>query len=321
MKTVVHLIFVTFLSILVPMTVTAQGFNAPKPGVSGRVQVGAAFLQTNNQLSTDSSNRRTNDLDGPADAYDNGLGFASVNLRYLFENGTAVYFGNPLEVGETFAVTAGVNRPVGTSRLDLSVNWLPVEERWKNPYQTDAARDETDVDAYGLKLKWQEIAGTPLEVDYSIDQVAIEHDDIGDLEDDLKRDGLTHELGVTYTLPIQPGLSFKPELTYTYADKAGLANSYHGIKIAGMLQRARPPWVLIGLVSGFFNQYEKRHPLFEKTREESGLSTFVQLMRLNLFGIERLFASIGGGYVWSDANIDFFDSRTLIGLAGVGIKF
>jgi hypothetical protein len=61
--------------------------------------------------------------------------------------------------------------------------------------------------------------------------------------------------------------------------------------------------------------------LFGKTRHESGITTFAQVMRLNLFNVERLFASFGAGYVWSNANIDFFDSQTVIGLASVGINF
>jgi hypothetical protein len=88
-----------------------------------------------------------------------------------------------------------------------------------------------------------------------------------------------------------------------------------------LLKRVQPPWVLIGLVSAFHNQYQQTHPLFDKTRQESGMFTFAQVMRLNLFEVERLFASFGAGYIWSDANIDFFDSQTVIGLASVGINF
>jgi hypothetical protein len=87
-----------------------------------------------------------------------------------------------------------------------------------------------------------------------------------------------------------------------------------------LLKRAQPPWVLIGLVSGLHNQYQQTHSLFDKTRQESGMFTFAQVMRLNLFGVERLFTSFAAGYSWSDANIDFFDSQAVIGLASVGIN-
>jgi len=42
---------------------------------------------------------------------------------------------------------------------------------------------------------------------------------------------------------------------------------------------------------------------------------------MNLFGFDHLFGSIGGGYILSDANIDFYDSQTLIGIALLGWNF
>ena len=110
-------------------------------------------------------------------------------------------------------------------------------------------------------------------------------------------------------------------MAYTYTDKQGRSNSYQGVKAGALLQRARPPWVLIGVVYGAFHQYEETHPLFDKTRQEGVVTTFAQVMRLNLFGYSHLFANVGGGYIWADSNIDFFDSQTVIGLASLGIRF
>ncbi len=321
MKHILRHLLITFCFITAPMTLHAQGPEGSESGFSGRLQAGAFFMQTDSQLSTEDTNRRTEDLDGPADTHDLSSGLASAYLRYQFENGTALYAGNPLEVGEGFALAAGVSRPMASGTLDVAATWLPVKEVWKNPYQTVIARDQTDVDVYGLRVQLQEIAGSPWEVNFSIDRIEIKDDEIGDIENDLKRSGLVHELGVKYTLPLQPGIILSPELNYTYGDIDGRSNSYQGIKFGVLMQRVRPPWVIIGIVSGSYDQYQKAHPLFGKTRHESGITTFAQVMRLNLFGMERLFASAGAGYVWSDANIDFFDSRTVIGLASIGINF
>ncbi len=321
MKHILPRLLLTVLFIATPLTIHAQGPDDSKSGLSGRLQGGAVFVQTDSQLFTEDTNRRTDNLDGPADTQEEILGLAAVYLRYQFEGGTAVYAGNPLEVGEGLALAAGVSQPMGASTLDVAVTWLPIKEVWKNPYQTSSARDKTDVDAYGLRVQMQQVAGSPWEVIYNIGRIDIEDDEIGDFEDDLKRSGWIHELGVKYTLPLQPGISLSPELSYSYGDIEGRSNSYHGIKLGAMLQHVRQPWVLIGLISGFHHQYQKTHPLFDKTRKESGITTFTQVMRLNLFGVERLFASFGAGYIWSDANIDFFDSQTVIGLVSVGINF
>ena len=309
------------LFVATSLTAHAQGPDGAEPGFSGRLQCGAFFMQTDSQLSAEGTNRRTDGLDGPADTHEIISGLASVFLHYQFKGGSAIYAGNPLEVGEGFALAAGVSRPMGAGTLDVAMIWLPIQEVWKNPYQTGSARVKTDVDAYGLRVQLQEVAGTPWEVTYNIGRIDIEDDEIGDLEDDLKRSGWTHELGVQYTLPLKPYVSLSPELSCTYGDIEGRSNSYHGIKLGVQVQRVRPPWVLIGLMSGFHHQYQKTHPLFDKTRQESGITTFAQVMRLNLFGMERLFASFGAGYVRSHANIDFFNSQTVIGLGSVGINF
>lgn len=321
MKYILRKLLLSVLLIAAPLSVLAQGPEGPTTGFSGRIQAGAFFIQTDSQLSTEDTNRCIKDLSGPADTHNMTSGLATVYLRYQFENGAAVYAGNPLEVGEGFSLAAGVSQPIGPSTLDVAATWLPIKEVWKNPYETIKARDQSDADVYGLRVKVEDIAGSPWEIEYSVDSIDIDDDEIGNLDDNLKRNGWDHEFGVKYNIHLQSGFSLRPELSYTYSDMEGCSNSYQGFKLGALLQRAKPPWVFIGIISGSHNQYQKTHPLFGKTRHESGITTFAQLMRLNLFGVERLFASLGGGYVWSDANIDFFDSQTVIGLASVGINF
>ena len=306
---------------LVPATAFAQEAPPDPGGLSGRLQVGGFFLQTDSQLSTEGTNRRTSDLDGPAAPHTLLSGLAAVYLRYQFESGTALYAGNPLEAGEGLAVAAGVSQPIGESTLDFSVTWSPIEEVWENPYQTNDAREETAVDAYGFKLEWQEIGGGPWQLSYGLGRIDVEDDVIGELEPDLERDGWIHRLGVEYTLPLSPGVELKPHLRYAYADREGESNRYHGMEAGFLVQRARPPWVLVGVLSGAYHHYPEDHPLFSEDRRDGILTAFGQVMHLNLFGFEQLFASMGAGYIRSDSSIDFFDSQTVVGLASVGINF
>jgi len=311
---------IALLFIPVSLMAYAQGPDDSGSGFSGRIQGGAFFFQTDSQLATDNDSISL-DLDGPAETYDDISAMASVYLKYQFENGTAVYAGNPLEVGEGFSLNAGVVQPLGATSLDASVTWLPISEVWKSPYLTNANRDKSDADVYGLKFNLLTIGGSPWEAAYKLDRIDIEEDDIGDMEDDLKRTGWSHNFGVKYTFPFRPGGILRPEITYTFTDLDGRSNSYHGLDAGVLLQQTMLPWVFIGRVSVFYNDYQKNHPLFDKTRKEGGISAFAQVMRLNLFGVERLFTSLVTGYVWSDANIDFFDSQTVVGLASIGINF
>ena len=314
-------LFVAVIMIVAPQTVIAQDFGGSKSGLSGSLQVGAYFLQTDSQLYAENNNRDIDDLDGPADSYDEIEGLASIFLRYQFEGGTALYAGNPLEIGQDFAFSAGVIQPLSNSTLDVALVWIPINDVWKNPYQLDRAREKTNMDARGLRIKWQEIAGSPWEVTYNIDRIDIDNDEIGDLEKDLQRDGWKYELGVKYALSLNKAFSLRPELSLSYGDIEGQSNSYLGVDGGVQLQHVRSSWVLTGQLSGFYNQYEKKHPFFDKTRQELGAMALVQAMRLNLFGVEPLFANFVAGYAMSDANIDFFDSQTIFGLATVGINF
>lgn len=314
-------IAISLTIILIAGVSFAQNPEEDTSGFSGRIQAGGLFLQTDSQLSTDGSSRRVDDLDRPADTHKAVIALASVYLRYQFENGTALYAGNPLEVGEGLSLAAGVTQPTGAGTLDVAVTWLPIEEVWKDPYQTSGARDQTDVDVYGLKIEWQRIGGSPWELNYRIDRVDVDNDVIGDIESDLERDGWIHQVGLKYNLDLQPGTSLKPGMAVSVADMDGASNRYHGVQVETLLQRARPPWILIGVLQGALHRYQETHPLFDKTRRDTQVTTFAQIMRLGLFGYPRLFATVAGGYVWSQSNIDFFDSRTLLGLASVGINF
>ncbi len=313
-------LFIAVILIFAPQTIVARDFEGSESGLSGSLQVGAYFLQTSSQLYAENSNRDIDGLDGPADSYDEIEGLASIFLRYQFEGGTALYAGNPLEIAHDFALSAGVIQPLSKSTLDVALAWLPINDVWKNPYQLDGARDRTNMDARGLRIKWQEIAGSPWEVIYNIDRIDIDNDEIGDLEKDLKRDGWKYELGVKYALSLNKAFSLRPELSFSYGDIEGQSNGYLGVNGGVQLQHVQSSWVLTGQLSGFYNQYEKNHPLFDKTRQEMGAMALVQAMRLNLFGVEPLFANFVAGYAMSDANIDFFDSQTIFGLATVGIK-
>ncbi len=304
-----------------PLAIQAQERHGTDRGLSCRIQGGAVYIQTNSQLSTESANAQTSDLDGPAETHEKTTGIASLYMNYRFDDGTALYFGNPLEVGEGLSLKAGVSHPLEFLTLDVALTYLPVGEVWKNPYLTNGARQKSDIDVHGMEVLIKEIADSPWEVSYKLNRVDIKNDDIGALEGDLDRSGQTHEVGLKYTMTYPSRLSIRPELSYTYANLNGPANRYEGLKLGVLLQQASPPWMFIGVVSGFYNQYEKQHPLFGNRRQEEGLTTFAQVMRLNLFGSERLFASVGAGYVWSNANIDFFDSQTLIGLASAGVNF
>jgi len=311
----------TVFMILPPLADSAERPPDPETGFSGKCLAGFYAFQTDSRLSTDDDNRRIQDLNGPSDTYDLASVFASIDLMYRFENGTKVYAGNPLEDSKGLALAAGVSRPSALGTLDVALTWAPFEEVWKNPYDTTEIRETSDVETYGLRVQWEQIAQSPFNIEYSAERTEVEDDVIASLYEELERSGWTHEMAVSYGLRFGPTFSLTPEAGVTFGDIEGKSNRYHGFTLGAKFQRITPPWVFIGMASGSHQRYQKIHPLFGKTRRETGMTAFVQAIRLNLFNVERLFASFGAGCIASDSNIDFYDSRTAFVLAGVGFNF
>ena len=140
MKRITVKFLIIVLIIVSPLTVLAQNPGKSESGLSGRIQGGAFFLKTDSQLLVTDSDTINTDLEGPAETYDEFSALASVYLHYQFESGTAVYAGNPMEVGEGLSLNAGVIQPIGATSLDVGFTWLPINEVWKNPYRTNAVR-------------------------------------------------------------------------------------------------------------------------------------------------------------------------------------
>jgi len=69
----------------------------------------------------------------------------------------------------------------------------------------------------------------------------------------------------------------------SYGDIEGRSNSYLGDNGGVLLQHVRSSWVFTGQVAGFYNQYQKTHPLFDKTRQEFGVMALARAVRMNLF--------------------------------------
>ncbi|MGD8993327.1 MAG: DUF2860 family protein [Desulfobacterales bacterium] len=73
---------------------------------------------------------------------------ALFNLRYTFaESGRQVYLGTPLELSGPPGLSLGFVQPFSNgSRLDLSVFIRLFSEVWRDPYLTNASREETRID-------------------------------------------------------------------------------------------------------------------------------------------------------------------------------
>ncbi len=307
--------------ILMPFLVLAETADDEEGKFSARLQAGAYYLQTDSQLYVSDDNAQNNNLNNSAETYDEFQALASLYLEYRFKNGTTLYAGNPLEIDKDLALSAGVIQPLGKSSLDVSLVWTPIDEVWANPYQVGTARTETDMDALGLRVKFQQIAGSPWEGYYHLDSTTIKDDEIGNLDRDLRRSGYAHALGLKYTFALNESFSIRPEAGYAYGDLDGASNSYQGFQLGALVNYQHQFWMVSGQVFGICNQYDKVHSIFGETRDETGFVAMAQVTRMNLFKNKYLFANCMAGYASTDANIDFFDQQTALCLLSLGINY
>lgn len=299
----------------------AQRPGAERPGFSGMIQAGAAYLSTTSQLEADDDNERITSLDSDADAVDTWLPAILFDLNYRFPNGTALFFGTPLDTGG-YGLTLGASHTLADKgKISLFGRYGIGGEVWKDPYLLNANREETDEDTFGGGLTYERILGTGLKLAYTYEKVDVDDDEIGALFDSLQRDGNIHDFGVSYSLNLGGGNILIPGFSYTMAEMDGDAQSHDGYEGSIRYIRAGRKWALNIALSYETAEYDAEHPIFDKTREEEIYGGVGILTWREPLGYAKWFMNFGLGAEFTDANIDFFDSDDYLSFVTVGYDF
>jgi hypothetical protein len=292
-------------------------------GFSGRISAGAGFMTSTDQLKTSDENKRIDSLSGDADRYDKFMPLALFNLGYTFaESGRQVYFGTPMELSGPPGLSLGFVQPFSDgSRLDISVFTRPFSEVWRDPYQINANRKETREYNYGTRFAYQQILGTGFGLSYAFSRIDVNVDDIGDRFDDLERDGYIHSAEVEYVFRLAETLSLSPDFKLSIGDLDGEANAYTGYQFGlGLRKFSKSYQLMLKAAIGWYD-YDDRHPIFSKTRNDTNYSVFGMLTRSDLFRQDYLFGTLMAGYRYRDSNIGFLEAQTFLSGAMIGIEF
>ena len=87
----------------------AWGSKEESQGFSGRIQAGAGYVTSTDQLKKD-ADKRLDGLNTNADRFDRGIPLVLLDLRYTFASGRQLYFGTPMESGGAARLIAGCRR-------------------------------------------------------------------------------------------------------------------------------------------------------------------------------------------------------------------
>ena len=292
-------------------------------GFSGRISAGAGFMTSTDQLKTTDENKRIDSLSGDADWYDKFMPLALFNLEYTFaESGRQVYFGTPMELSGPPGLSLGFVQPFSDdSRLDISVFTHLFSEVWRDPYLINADRKETREYNYGARFAYQQILGTGFGLSYAWSRRDVNVDDIGDRFNDLERDGYIHNTEVEYVFRLGDTMSLSPDFKLSIGDLDGEANAYTGYQFGLGFQKFSKAYLLMLKAAIGWDDYDDKHPIFSKTRNDTNYSVFGMLTRSDLFGQDYLFGTLMAGYRYRDSNIGFLEAQTFLSGAMIGIEF
>jgi hypothetical protein len=245
-------------------------------------------------------------------------------VNYTFEDQWQVFFGTSLEDALTLDGVSqfGVRKGLGASGI-LQVGYLfsgiPTQT-WEDPYAEGVKREETDRDSSGLRVQWDRVMGSAVELTFSYRDISIEKELSGQgvtsvpcdvaCQDLLRRDGDQYSFDVSYLFKLGEGSRhlLRPMVRYTIEDRDGEA-------ISGDAYRLQLSYVFLGqgytvasnVAFGDTSQ-DERNPLFGVTTDSSFYAVDTTLLY-------RLPASSGrwqamGSILWGkdDSNVRFYDA-------------
>ena len=105
-------------------------------------------------------------------------------VNYTFGNGWQAFFGTSLEDAVTLdgATQLGARKDLGSAGImqaGILFSGIPTQV-WEDPYAEGVERKETDRDSTGVRLQWDRILDTGLELTFSYRDISIDNERSGE---------------------------------------------------------------------------------------------------------------------------------------------
>jgi len=281
------------------------------------IELGILSIEQANNLNTWSSNKRIETLASAPQSHSRLLPVVLFDLNLKYGKANFLYLKTPILELESAGIALGTEYQLNKDRgaLDVSISFFPFDEAWKNPYLTGVDRQATDVTRFGIKLAWKDMLKTGVDVNLRAETIDVQHDEIGELFDTLRRDGSTYEVSVSYAFTLTQAVRLKPELGFRRGDLDGESNSYDGYTASLMLIYANRRYMLMPRLFYGARDYEETHPLFDDKRDDSSWGAVLMATYFSPFDLKDYFVRGFLGYAETNSNISFFDTEgTFAGL-------
>jgi hypothetical protein len=313
-------------------------------GFSGFIRPGVGYMNYKSNmvasfLGFDLSDKKADSLDDSPDSQSTGIALVPFELAYTFAGTrTQLFVGTDLTDLIRFDYTqqAGIKQGIGKLGIlegGVLFSGIPAKV-WKDPYLVGQNRDDTKRKSNGGRLTWDRIFGSQLQVRYTYRNIDIDSEKSGDSISSLTsgerkrldRNGDRHLGEIWYRFNFAQKHWLAPSFTYTNNDLDGDAMAGDAYDFQLTYSYFGNPFTFI--TNGFIGKadYDKRNPIFDKTRDDDRFGITTQLLYKNpwdwsLFGSNPMNFYISAAFVETDANIDFYDQEALFTTAGVFFKW
>ncbi len=262
-------------------------------------------------------------IDSLFDAPERVTDFVSVvdgEIGYRFAGSpTYLIAGNSIEdpVRYDFTSRLGVRQGLaggGIVEAHLLFSAIPARA-WEDPYVTGRAREATDRNSRGVRLAWDRIGGTGIEVDLIARWIDHENDRSGAFpalpaaqRRLLARDGWLRQVRAAWRIPVAPRHHLIPGMTFQDNDRDGGAVTSRG-------GGSEIGYNWFGAVAQVFatlraeaTRFEEDHPLYGRRADARGAGlTIIALFPGWLPGAWS--GGLVGAFHDEDSDIAFFDAR------------
>ena len=316
------------LTLLISASAHAVSPIPDQDGFSGFLSLGlgAASVESNflaEAIGQDLGDKNISSLGSP-DSESIALPLVAFELSYVFDGKTQLFVGNLLEdyLRLDFSTRFGVRQDLGSAGLGaVSLLASPSAIKvWENPYATGVDRDSTDRTASGIRLSWDKIMGTGLEIRVSTREIDIDDEESGtglgltaaEIAS-LDRNGDQNTLNVSYLFGDSKTSKFLVGVSSTEADLDGDAMSYDStsFELTWLYTPDKALKVVTNLVVGS-RDYDAVHPVFGEKAD----------MDFSAFSVTGFFPGLWGFKDWvpnallvvgrDDSDVSFFDSEVTI---------
>ncbi len=313
-----------------------------KSGFSGFIHPGVGYLSIESNtvakiLSFDLSDQRIGDLRDEPDTESTAIFTLPYRLAYTFAGSrTELFLGT--EMGDLLAFDTaqqlGLKQEVGS--LGVFQAGFLFSDRvkvWRDPYVTSRNRDATGRQNVGGQLVWDKVFGSNLELEYSLRKVDITNESSGNFlglsnsdRGRLDRNGTVHRASAGYGLKFGNRHTLTPQIAFFYDDLDGEAMANNGVDLQLTYLYGGDPVSLV--LNGFVGQadYDKRNPIYGKTRDDDRYGASATLYYKNpwgwsMLGSEPMQFFATGAYYAVDSNIDFYNQEAILGMGGVVFRW